>query len=136
MTVFASECQGISGSPDVFGVLFPIIVPLIGFAVAFLWGWLIHGGGLTIVYSVLCAIARFLRPLFRALCWLYDHDFLILAWLCVCFAVFLSFLTFLVAWNGSPVSFLYCWPLFAFCVSAWVAERLYFWQRNFFEVAE
>lgn len=128
MTVLASECQGISGSLDVFGVPFPIIVPLIACAVAFLWGWLIHRDGLTIVYSALCAIGRFLRPLFCALRWLHDRFSLGLAWFFVCAAVWSSFVIFLFAWNGLPVPPIECWPVPVLCFFAWAFERLYHWE--------
>ena len=143
MTITASECQGISGSLGLSDIPLPILVPLGGFFVFFFYGWFVQGDGPTILYSILCAIGRFLRPLFRAiLCaigrslrplfrairLLIDRFSLGLAWFYACCAVLSSFLLFLVAWNGAPFSILDCWPVPVLCFSAWCFEQFYLWE--------
>lgn len=128
MTVLSHESQGISGSLGLSDIPLPILVPLGGFFVFFFYGWFIQGDGPTILYSILCAIGRFLRPLFRALRWLLDRFSLGLAWFYACGAVLSSFLLFLVAWNGSPVPALHCWPVPVLCFGAWGFEQFYLWE--------
>lgn len=123
MTVLSHESQGVSGSLDVLGGLFPIFAPVVVIFVV----WLIISdcGRLAILLSGLCAIGRALRPVGRALRWLFDHFNLGVAWLSVCAAVWASFVTFLVGWYGSPVPPLDCWPVPALCFGAWGFERFY-----------
>lgn len=64
----------------------------------------------------------------RALRWLFDRFSLGLAWFLVCTAVYSSFVTFLVAWNGSPVPAFDCWPVPVLCFSAWCFEQFYLWE--------
>ena len=128
MTVLSHESQGISGSLGLSDIPLPILVPLGGFFVFFFYGWLVQGDGPTILYSILCAIGRFLRPLFRAIRLLIDRFSLGLAWFYACCAVLSSFLLFLVAWNGAPFSILDCWPVPVLCFSAWCFEQFYLWE--------
>lgn len=124
MTVLASECQGISGSIDTGFLLLNVgLVAAIFFLHGFFWG-----EGPFILYSVLCAIGRFLRPLFRVFRWLHDRFSLGLAWFNACAAVLSSFVIFLFAWNGFPVPPLECWPVPVLCFGAWAFERLYRWE--------
>lgn len=123
MTVLASECQGISGNLDVLDGLFPIFAPLVVIFVV----WLIISDcdRLAILLSDLCAIGRALRPVGRALRWLFDHFNLGMAWACACATVLLSFLLLLNAFYGRPVSLFDGYVFFTGCVMSWGFERFY-----------
>lgn len=66
-----------------------------------------------------------LRLLGRALRWLSDHFSLVFAWFLVCVTVFLSFLLFLQAFYGTPVSLFEFWVLFTGCLMSLAFERFY-----------
>lgn len=123
MTVLSHESQGISGNLDVLGGLFPIFVPVVVIFVV----WLIISDcdRLAVLLSALCAIGRTLRPVGRALRWLFDRFNLGMAWACACAAVLLSFLLLLNAFYGRPVSLFDGYVFFTGCVMSWGFERLY-----------
>lgn len=126
MTVLASESQGISGNLDVLDGIFPIFAPLVVIFVV----WLIISDcdRLAILLSDLRAIGRALRPVGRAIRWLFDRFSLGIAWFSVCTAVWFSFVAFLFGLNGFPVPPLECWPIPLLCFSAWAFEHLYQWE--------
>lgn len=105
MTVLSHECLGVSGSLDIFGVPFPIIVPLVGCCIAFLWGWLIHGDGLDVLFSVFCAIGRALRPVGCGFRWVYHHLFRIFACAAVLTSISGSLFSVYLSLNGSVSTF-------------------------------
>lgn len=125
MTVLASESQGIVGNLDIFTFPLPMLFPFFCIAIAFLLGFLFHGDNSTILFSALCAIGRALRPVGRALRWLFDHFNLGMAWACACATVLLSFLLLLNAFYGLPVSLFDSYVFFTGCVLSWGFERFY-----------
>lgn len=124
MTVLSSESQGISGNLE---VLMRFISD---------YGDVVTSLGVSAVLVYLFfeinkeLFLSILRLLGRALRWLFDRFSLGVAWFFVCTAVWLSFVTFLVGWNGFPVPPLDCWPVPVLCFVSWVLERLYQWQRD------
>jgi len=123
MTVLSHESQGVAGNLN-FLMQFVsdcgdgIILLGASAVITYLLFWVIDDEINTILFLVLRSIGRALRRVF-------DHFNLAMAWACACATVLLSFLLFLNAFYGRPVSLFEGYVFFTGCVLSWGFERFY-----------